>query len=238
LDVKSVSKVRACLNAIQAIQMTKVKKMHKLQLAQVEAGEKQPHTPYELYLLQHKKKLELHCHMIAAAKAIENEKEACRKHEDLFWQWMESVGHEALAIQAQSPLEQPPTIDLIGVTEAELLSAVEHLKWKSATFEPKVEGETSSSFTLNAPKDPEVEKATLSESFKRNALLVDSCPSGNSTLLLHIKEIAKCLLRQPVVEYKPKKKLQTRHIKATLRNEEKDPQSASFRIQRYARHYI
>lgn len=115
--------VRTSLNAIEALQQSKVKKMHKLELVQVTAGIRHPHTPYELYLLQNGKKLDLHCLAIAIAKAIEEETQACHEHEALFWQWMESVAREELL--------RPSTLhchNLTGVTEVELFPALEDLK--------------------------------------------------------------------------------------------------------------
>ncbi|KAG0572923.1 hypothetical protein KC19_VG134600 [Ceratodon purpureus] len=223
--------VRACLNAIQALQKLKVKKLHELHLAQLIAGESQPHIPYELHILQHRKTLDFHCHAIAAARAVEDEKEVCRKHEDLFWQWMESVANKALAVHSQSLLERAPAINLTGVTETELLPAVEHLKQESAPFEPQMEGKTSSC-TLNAPKDADAERTTLSVSLKRDALILDSCSGRDNTLPQHAQDVAKCLLRPPVFVYEPMEKQETRIGKVTGKNEENDPQNVSFRIQR------
>lgn len=198
--------VRASLNAIEALQQSKVKKLHELELAQLAAGVKHPHTPYELLLLQHRKKLDAHCRAIAAAKAIEEETEACRKHEALFWQWMESVAHEELSNPNSSPF-QP--LDLAGVTEAELLPAIQHLKLTLATCE---QNETSSSCRNGATKTLPTESC-----FKRT------------------EEIAEGLLRPPVFVYRPKKGPDTRTIKASVRNEEEnDPQTALFKIKRYA----
>lgn len=208
-----------------------MKKLHELQLTQLAAGVKHPHTPYELHLLQHSKKLDLHCQAIAAAKAIEDETEACRKHEDLFWLWMESVAHEELAQSPSSPFGQPSdSIDLTGVTEAELFPAIEHLKQTLATCEQNIMNKTSSS----CRSGPEMPTMTLSESFKRNVSMVDAYPSEESMVPQHAKEIAEVLLRPPDFVYRSRKRPDTRTIKATLRNdEENDPQTALFKIKRY-----
>lgn len=215
------------LNAIEALQVTKVNKLHELQLAQLAAGVKVLHTPYQLHLLQHREKLDIHCQAIAAAKAIADEKEACEHHEYLFWQWMESVALEELAEKPQSKCsrEEPPTVDLIGVTEADLLPAIEHLKLKLTACEQDVEGGTSSS-GLSA----------LSESFKRTMSKDDVNPhKENDTSWQYAKNMAVGLLRQPVFVFTPEKKPEIRNHKVALRNkEESDPQSALYKMKKYA----
>nr|PNR51545.1 hypothetical protein PHYPA_010732 [Physcomitrium patens] len=213
------------LNAIEALQVTKVNKLHELQLAQLAAGVKVLHTPYQLHLLQHREKLDIHCQAIAAAKAIADEKEACEHHEYLFWQWMESVALEELAEKPQSKCsrEEPPTVDLIGVTEADLLPAIEHLKLKLTACEQDVEGGTSSS-GLSA----------LSESFKRTMSKDDVNPhKENDTSWQYAKNMAVGLLRQPVFVFTPEKKPEIRNHKVALRNkEESDPQSALYKMKK------
>lgn len=220
--------VRTCLNAIEALQQTKVKKLHELHLAQLAAGVKHPHTPYELHLLQHRKKLDLHSQAIAAAKAIEDEKEACCKHEDLFWQWMESVAHEELAQSSPSTM-----IDLTGVTEAELLPAIEHLKQTLATCDQTMQNDTSFSCRNDPPLARDSDVSTLSESFKRHVSILDS--EESMPLPQDAKEIAELLLRPPVFVYRPNEKPESRTIKTTLRkDEENNPHTALFKMKRLA----
>lgn len=168
--------VRASQNAIAALRESKVKKLHDLEVAQLAAGVRHPHSPYELHLLQHPKKLDSHCEAIAAATAIEEETEACRKHEALLWKWMESVAHEELS--HSSPFDH---LDLTGVPEAELAPAIQHLK---TTLE---RNETPSSAETLPSECPDV-------------------PAEESLLSDHAKVMEASLLKTPVFVYKPEKR--------------------------------
>lgn len=232
------------MNAIYAVQVCKAKKVHELQAAQLATGLEKPFTQYELHLLENREKLELHCRALEAAKKIEDEKEACEKHEDLFWQWLESVAHEALAEQMHPQTTRRPrcaSTDVAGVTDSELLPVIRFMKQESAMCGHTVEEETSTSKV-----DPDVEEcervhelpmelmATLARAFDKSASLTNFVSVDGTSGPRHAEDSAHGLLMEPVYVYRPQKrnpggdgsKLEK---KVT---EEDDPQSALAKIKR------
>lgn len=92
-------KIQATFKSVYSLRCCKAKRLHQLNQAQIDAAieneEMRPFSPYELHLLQDKEALKLHITALEAEKRLAEEAEGYESHEQLFWEWMESVVHEA-----------------------------------------------------------------------------------------------------------------------------------------------